>query len=326
MRNFKKIASLSLFIIVILVVNQILLSALKPYNSFRSDIHSMKTNQYDDIFVGASHGKAAIHPEEVDAVTGRKSLNMCLGGEFPMDSYYIIKEASKKNKPKRIIYEVDPSYWVTEAQLGPDFLLVYDEFPWSSVKLEYFKNKMMELDFRPTLFPWYMYRQGYGTAIDRLKNRTSQAYRSYEYSFYDNEYQTYRPDGGIDIKRSDVPKSEEAPDKWKKSNLNKESIEYFDKIVNLCRQQNIELIAITTPIPKEMLEKYESHFSKAYSYFQAYFNEKKVPYYNFNDIHIEGFDTTINGFFDFEGHMYGDQAKVFSKQLGQYLKGREEQL
>ena len=142
-----------LFLAVILCINEILMLALKPYTCFRNDMHKLETNQYDDLFVGTSHGKAGINPEIVDKITGEKSLNLCLGGEEVQDSYYIIKEACRVNKPKKIIYELDPGYWVSTATLGPEYRTVYDEFPMSEVKVEYYLDKIWNVDFRTTLFP-----------------------------------------------------------------------------------------------------------------------------------------------------------------------------
>ena len=33
---------------------------------------------------------------------------MCVGGEYEIDAYYIAKLIAEKQKPTRIIYEVDP--------------------------------------------------------------------------------------------------------------------------------------------------------------------------------------------------------------------------
>ena len=57
-RNFKKNIYPVLFLAVIICMNQILILALKPCTNFRNDIHKLETNQYDDLFVGTSHGKA----------------------------------------------------------------------------------------------------------------------------------------------------------------------------------------------------------------------------------------------------------------------------
>lgn len=320
MRNFKRAAGVIAFLLVIFCANQALILALKPCNYFRNDMYHARTESYDDVFVGSSHGKAGIHPDVVDEVTGRKSINLCLGGQYPIDSYFIVKEICRKNMPKRVIYELDPGYWVTEASVGPDYATVYEELPWSLVKLEYWAVKMLNVDFRATLFPWFVYRQGYRNALATFCTKLSKEYLNHEDSLYNNETQSYGHDGSVSIHRTDESKNEEVPALWDEYELKKKSAEYFDKLISLCQDKEIELIVITAPIPEETREKYAGHFENAYAYFGEYMKEKGVAYYNFNDIEIEGFDRTVNGFSDYEGHMYEDQAEVFSRKVGEILK------
>ena len=77
MRNFKRVLCGILFVGVIMCVNQVLDLALKPTDSFQSDMHNLETNDYDAIFVGTSHGKAGINPNVVDAMTGDKVTISC---------------------------------------------------------------------------------------------------------------------------------------------------------------------------------------------------------------------------------------------------------
>lgn len=322
-QHIKKAVSIALFLIVILVINSILLQALKPYNFFRNDMYNMKTKEYDDLFVGTSHGKTGIHPDEVDKVTGRKSLNMCLGGQFPIDSYYIVREACRKEKPERVIYAVDPGYWMAEQPLGPEYMAMYEEFPWSDVKVLYSKDKLAELDFRASIFPWFVYRQGYKDWDERLKARFSRKYLSYNPSFYSTQEQTYYADGSTSLNRIEKIKTEEGIGLWKEENFQKEAEEYLSKLIEYCGQEGIEFVAVTTPIPEETRSKYKENYENAYQYFDEYFERKNVSYLNFNEIAIEGMDTSIEGFADYDGHMYGDQAKIFSERLGEYLNNKE---
>lgn len=115
MHNFKKLVSPVILMIIIICVNEMLCFAAKPYSFFRFDMHNLENGEeYTDIFVGTSHGKAAIAPEVVDQYTGGNSINMCLGGEYLSDSYFIVKEAIRVGHPKRVVYELDPGYWVAE--------------------------------------------------------------------------------------------------------------------------------------------------------------------------------------------------------------------
>ena len=82
MHNFKKYMYPVLFLAVILCINEILVLALKPYTSFRNDMHKLETNQYDDLFVCNSHVKAGINPEIVDKITSSIRQTAASGSHF----------------------------------------------------------------------------------------------------------------------------------------------------------------------------------------------------------------------------------------------------
>ena len=320
MHNFKKYFYPAIFIAIMLCINEIMVLALKPCTNFRNDIHKLETQRYDDLFVGTSHGKAGITPEIVDKITGEKSLNLCLGGEEVQDSYYIIKEACRVNKPKKIIYELDPGYWVSTATLGPEYRTVYDEFPMSEVKAEYYLDKIWNVDFRTTLFPWYLYRKGIKGAGARFTSKFSHAYKSYDDSFYNEPSQAYTSQGQIRIHRSDAPKTEANLILWDEKKLKSDAVKSFKKIVKLCKENNIKLTVVTTPVPQETLEKYHDNFENANKFFTSLMEKEGVEYYNYNSQEISGFDRSLNGFSDYEGHMYEEKSDVFSEEIGKIMR------
>lgn len=61
----------------------------------------------------------------MEEVNGRSGHNLCVGGEYGIDAYYLTKLICEKQQPKRIIYEVDPGYFVTEKEEGNNYLLFY---------------------------------------------------------------------------------------------------------------------------------------------------------------------------------------------------------
>ena len=247
-------------------------------------------------------------------------MNLCLGGEEVQDSYYIIKEACRVNKPKKIIYELDPGYWVSTATLGPEYRTVYDEFSMSEVKAEYYLDKIWSVDFRTTLFPWYLYRKGIKGAGARFTSKFSHAYKNYDDSFYNEPSQAYTSQGQIRIHRSDAPKTEANLILWDEKKLKSDAVKSFKKIVKLCKENNIKLTVVTTPVPQETLEKYHNNFENANKFFTSLMEKEGVEYYNYNYQEISGFDRSLNGFSDYEGHMYENQSDVFSEEIGKIVK------
>lgn len=320
MRSFKIIGKIALFLAIIVAVNGVLNYFIYPYTYTRIDVHNIETGAYDDIFVGSSHGKAAINPNVIDHNTGRRSVNVCMGGEYPIDAYYIVKEATRIHKPSRVIYELDPGYWVTKANEDTSYASVYHEMPISKVKAEYFISKISESDFRNTLFPWYMYRKDYKKAFEIAKMKQSDEYKNYDTTPLASDEQTYEGTGFMNIHRNDLPKTETNLSLWDAENINADSIKYFEKLMDFCADEGIELIVITAPIPNETYEKYEAEFRAANAYFNDYFADTGILYFDFNEEPLPGFDRSIEGFSDYEGHMYGDNADKFSALLCEYLK------
>ena len=107
MHNFKKVLKTFLVLVVCVALLAALDLALYPCTFMRNDVHAVVTQQFDDIIVGTSHGKMDIDPEVMQEVTGRSGHNLCVGGEYGIDAYYLTKLIKEKQNPKRIIYEVD---------------------------------------------------------------------------------------------------------------------------------------------------------------------------------------------------------------------------
>ena len=116
MHNFKKIIKTIIVLAVCIALLVGLDTALYPCTFMRNDIHAVVSNQYDDIILGTSHGMTDIDPAVMEEITGRTGHNVCVGGEYGIDAYYIARLIAEKQKPTRIIYEVDPGYFVSEKE------------------------------------------------------------------------------------------------------------------------------------------------------------------------------------------------------------------
>lgn len=190
----------------------------------------------------------------------------------------------------------------------------------STVKVQYYLDKIWNVDFRTTLFPWYLYRKGIKGAKERMISKFSQPYKQYDDNFYNLDTQSYTRQGQIRIHRSDAPKSEANLILWDKAKLNVKAVNAFEQIVKLCKEKKIKLVVVTTPVPQETLERYHDNFQNADKFFTSFMEKQGVEYYNYNYKKIDGLDESLNGYSDYEGHMYEDQADVFSEEIGKIIK------
>lgn len=320
MRNFKKWMIILLAFCIVVGINQILTYLLYPYTYTRADMHHMITQEYEDLLVGTSHGKCGLDPQILEETTGRKTLNVCQGGQYPVDALYLVKEAVRHQKISRVIYELDPGYWVTLPGQSADYITFYHEMPWSPVKAEYFLDKMLKADFRTTVFPWYFYRKEVSEIGVRVEQKRSTVYKNYGTEPFDSELQTYREDGFMERNHMASDKQEEdTPVLWDNSSVSDEAVEAFDKMADFCKKEGIELTVVITPIPRVTYEKYQEHYDAAVSFLEKYMKERDVTFYCYTHSDEEGVPRELEEFADYDGHMYAETAEKFSRVFGSAL-------
>ena len=318
MRSSKKI-TVAAWVIIFVLVFKLADFALYPCTFTRNDIHTVTTEYHDDIFIGTSHGKMSICPEEISKVTGRSCHNLCVGGEYPKDAYHLIKLLEEKQCPKRVIYEVDPGYFMVEKEQGNNYMLFYHEYPFSKAKAEYFKNSMTSCDIRTMLMPWYEYDIKY--ELHNMKDTISKKLtKDYSEESLRSENQRYYKDGFIERYPVDISGDEvKVQHLFYEEYIKKSNMEYLEKIIDFCKEKDIEFVAVTTPLPDVTLETYSENFDSAQKYFEDFFSSKEVTYYNFNGKYHDYALHDISVYTDYDGHMNGEGARAFSRIFSIFL-------
>lgn len=322
MHNFKRMGiKFFIFLVIVVLCNSLLNFVFIPYSYIRVDYHNIEENEYDLVFVGTSHGKCGIDPQTVEEVTGKRSVNLCLGGAYLSYIYYMVKEVCRHHVPEQIVYEVDGGYWTTDEYIGTDSSSIFGEMSWSPVKGEFFLDRLADKDFRITLFPWYVYRKEYRMIKDNIKNKMSGSYRDYDTSVFKNPTQEYRENGFI--YRYPVP--DEAKDftnfvEWDTKEVRKENEEYLKKLAEFCEDKGILLTLLITPVPEVTKEKYADAYEEQHRYFDSLAEQYGLELYDFNYEELEGFDRSLTSYVDYEGHMNGETAVLFSRRLGEYME------
>lgn len=294
---------------------------LYPCTFMRNDLHTVCEEQVDDLYMGTSHGKMNIDPAAAEEVNGRTGHNLCVGGEYSIDTYYMAKLLLEKGKkPSRIIYEVSPGYFTMEKEEGNNYLLFYHEFPLSMTKLQYFMDSIAKCNFRTLLFPWYEYPLSYELA--NLKSTVAKKSAG-DYGIEDlkTENQEYHEDGFIERYPVDPSTFNMAGIReFRTADVKDVNMEYMKKLITLCKENDIEFVAMTTPIPVPTLKKFTEGYGEAWEYFDTFFQEQGVEYINFNSReYYKAATHRPEDFTDLDGHMHGDSAREFSRILAKML-------
>ncbi|MDO4340429.1 MAG: hypothetical protein Q4C91_20460 [Eubacteriales bacterium] len=321
MHNFKKMIRTVCILIVSIAVFFALDYILYPCTFTRNDIHAVTSGQYDDIYMGTSHGKMDIDPQAMEAVSGRTGHNLCVGGEYSEDAYYLARLILEKGyRPSRIIYEVSPGYFTSEKEEGNNYLLFYHEFPLSRSKLEYFWDSVRDCNFRTMLFPWYEYPLSY--ELENIRDTVSKKWTG-DFGTEDlkSDSQEYHESGFVERYPVDTESlAMTGISEFHKEDVAERNMTYLKKLIQLCRENDIEFIALVTPMPGDTLAAYAESFSEAYQYFGEFFAENEVRYINFNSDQLYPvFTHDLSAYTDYDGHLHGDAARDFSEILAQVL-------
>ena len=296
-------------------------AVLYPCTFMRIDIHALSTNTFDDVFLGTSHGKMNIDPASMEEISGRTGHNACVGGEYPVDSYYLTKlMIDRGHAPKRIVYEISGDYMVRKKEEGNNYLLFYHEFPFGKTKLEYFANCLLKCNFRTLLFPWYEYELSY--EIPRIAQTAATRFSGdYSTDGMKTAAQQYHESGFIERFPVDTSSmTAEGTMSAPVADVLPENMKYLGKLIDLCRSEGIEFTAVTTPLPLPLLQAHVQDYQEMWTMFDAFFREKDVSWVNFNDqTYFNSFTHEMGAFTDMDGHMNGNAARAFSRVLAQTL-------
>lgn len=312
-----------LFLALCLVITMALNFALIPPGSVRINLHNLRDgHQYSTIFIGTSHGQYGIDPESVDDAAGGSSVSLCMADAYPDDMYYMLRLACETQSPSQVVYELDPSYWMNIQRSGSTQIFFYEDFPFSAARAAYFAGKIAGLDFRSALAPWSYYRNLYSQIPAHIRTKMSKAYRDYDPSVLNIPLGHYGGRGFI--WRDRVPGENKGTFNnipWDESKVQKKAAGYFKRIVKLCREKNIRLVVITTPVPQDTLDKFSESYEESHAYFTHLLNSYGLKYYDFNYMKPGLTDRTMKGYWDYDGHMDGIEAQEFSTLLGRFLGG-----
>ena len=323
MRIFKRILPLLAGLCFFLAVNALLNFFFIPYQFTRMKIHNIETNTYDDLILGSSHGCAAIDPAVLSETTGRTAFNAAAGGQYPRDNYYLLQDACREHAPSRVIFEYDPAYWIVRDSFNRNARYQLDVMRFSPVRLSYFKDLCLESDIRFVLMPWFMYAGSYDRAGQNAAIKRSEVYRTYGVEPFVNREETCREDGFTAIADSTLRGFETPTYAFTQENaaIVQENQKWFEKMVRACREQGLELVVVTTPLPPATYTHNTDFYTQAHEKMQSLADTYGFAYLDYvaGDEAAAGEAWAPQAFCDGEGHMHMSDAARFTRAFAERL-------
>ena len=186
-----------------------------------NSITSEAENTIDYIVIGDSEAVSSISPMEIWKDYGYTGYNCGVPGQRLQDTYYLFEKVLKKQTPKIVFLETNAFYRDFE------YLSALDNMVDENMK---------------NMFPVYKFHSNWKyfhlNMLRNLKNKAADGpvntYKGFKYVPVINPYK-----GGPYIRESDSVYP-----------IGDQPMEYINKIIELCREQNIQLVLYSVPTPK----------------------------------------------------------------------------
>lgn len=294
------------FLLIFLILFQGVTDLFRTKNMFYSisPIFDLPNDTVDVLFVGNSHMNCTISPMDLWNDYGITSFNAAASGQTIPTTYFELRELLKKQMPQIVVLEI---FYIYQKNMmsgeGEEILhRVVDNVPLSfgiseaiqtlihedHDKTEYYLNfysfhnrwkELSEKDFNPSL-EYSRYTRGADTVLYNLHSTT--------------EYPTI-------VSRNEIEMPPKVP------------LEYLYKIIELCRDKDIQLVFIVQPCNTN------PNIQKMMNYVDVVANENGIPYVNFFYLLDEtGFDFTEDMADNGHVNYFGNQK--LTSYLGEYLK------
>lgn len=264
-------------------------------------IHSfyeMEENTVDVLGLGSSHAFYALQPNQLWEEYGMTAYVMASPEQTLPMSYFLLKEALKYQKPEVLLLEGYYIYYEKFFSSKARLRMAFDGMRNDEIKAEMLNTFLPDLSWKDKL-SWYIPFLKYHSRWQSLKSADFHTRPYYRGGKLDTT--VYRnKDMGLDIPELEIPSV---------------SLEYFEKIADICEKNGIELIVYATPFSSsQSAYEYRQGASLA---FEKYLAKKGIPFLFLQKSKAAGIDFETD-FRDWAHLNLSGQRKV-TGYIGKYL-------
>jgi hypothetical protein len=259
-------------------------------------LNHIHDQQYDYIIHGSSRAYTTLNVGKLNKETGLKGLNISVDGSWIADQKLMLEMfLDKGNKMKKLYLQIDP--WAVNKDSMSHFAIP-KFFP-------YLKEDLVFNHYKDYGAQWYAYRYvpfyryaefnstwGIHQVLVDMFNLMKPDFDEYGGHFYTET--TYR--GSIKMGDPSVQNYFFSPiklDKYGKPELDENGkskpaeLKYLNKIIDICKKNNIELICFTAPVSNVNADE---AYRKNIDELRKILESKEVKYYDFAPVYATQFD------------------------------------
>ena len=302
-RILKTIVSWVLFIALLLTSTVAVDRLLRDKeNCSKYDRFYSEKEDFDVLFFGSSRVIDGVVPLQLWEEYGIRSYNMAQHNENVIASYWQLQNAIKYHPPKVVFFDISLfsiNVITPESDKGLQAYLhkSLDHMPLSVLKIRAVNELTDGYDLNEYLFPLAIYHNRWSSLGEEDIYVTANAFMGGEDRVV-HEGQPYAEWGGDEALSRDA--------------FNPDMLHIGD-VIDLCRENDIDVVFTCAPAPGM---RYQSYYYPTINSFEAYFEEKGVPFLNFcRD------DTFLNNRTDYADstHLNPSGSRKLTHEIGEYL-------
>lgn len=327
MQTFKKITG---FIIINIIVIILLTFMLAQPSVLKILMKESKNQEFDTLIIGESHGETSYDPYIISDVTDSQVINISRRLMPVVNLSYILEEANKNDQYKRVILDLDPSYWDGDhrGEFGSDTALLFRLT--GKRQYDYIKNILIKDNYNDSFADYNVSVDTVKRIPKNLKCKLNKDYITNSEESIQNTYSIIGVAGSFEYRgrgfRYGVKKSGVEWPSWKfeAKNIKEENLDAFKKIVKYCTDNDIELVCVQSALPPSRLQ--NENMDEVHEYFAELCKNNNVPFYDLNYLKDEYLSRTDDDYVDLDGHMMGKLAQKQSEILGQILISEDKEV
>lgn len=336
MKKILKIVSkIAIFLLLLVCINKILIFILvdDADSQFRFSMHEFYNQENIDVlFLGSSHVFCGVDPAVLEEEWGKDVYLAATSVQKPDVSYYLLNEAVKQydletvyldmyywqyrdNPKERTQYQMDYIYCVTD----------YMKFSWDKVKflldasgVEFYLDSF----FVPARYGDRILDAEYVEQV--IKSKRSAEYQNYEcpeelsQTYYKGFIHSW---GALENGSLIYMSGSAAVEPIREEPISEYSLKYLNKIIRLCKENDIELVLFATPMTDyhtAVIGNYDTYLQTV----RGIAEQNEIAFYDFNLLKEEYNDYADELFLD-SHHLSGAGADVFSADFARLMQQGE---
>lgn len=324
-KNFIEVMTLILFLILGENILEYLL--INDEGTFeRTVIHDFyqTSENIDYLYLGTSHVFCDINPSILDDINGKNNFSLATSAQPLIASYYLLKEADKRNDLKCVYVDLNISFMMEDNAnwREPDGLVtswsVMDQMKCSINKLDWIMHSTRPRYVYLSLFPSTQYKNeilDFSYLAERWHRKSQADYLNYN----DRKDYVHKGYSASEHIADELYHATSQKSVKELRQLSEDTKEYLIKIIEYCNINGIELRVFSNPVSDWVLCR-EGDYDNYIVQVKELLSEFGLEYYDFNLCKKKYLDISDHMYWSDNNHMNIYGAEIYTNFFGDFFE------